>query len=93
MARTSKKAKAIVLTGRASGKSASLTGLSIPSQDRLMKFDPQSSLPNPYPSLAAHYREYHGRTAWWLYNPWTGEPRTAHDYVVDNLGYSIEDKA
>jgi hypothetical protein len=92
MARTSKKTKPEVLTGRASGNGKGLAGLPVPSQDRLMKFDPQSSSPNPYPSLASHYREYHGRTAW-LYNPWTGEPRTAHDYVVDNLGYSIEDKA
>jgi hypothetical protein len=63
------------------------------SQERLMKFDPQTGEPKPYPSSAAHYREYHGRTAWWLYNPWTGRPRTAHDYVVDNLGYQVEDQA
>ena len=53
-----------------------------------MKFDPAYGAEHPYPSLAEHWREYHGKTAW-LYNPWTGEKRTPEDIGSDVTGLLI----
>lgn len=57
-------------------------------QDDLMKFDPATNTPHPYPSHADQYRIYHGQVAW-LYNPWTGEARDARDIGSDCFGYLI----
>lgn len=53
-----------------------------------MKYDPASGSPNPYPSHAAQWRDYHGKTAW-LFNPWTGQRRDARDIGSDVMGRSI----
>lgn len=57
-------------------------------QHTMMKFDPTSGEQFPYPSSAAHYREYHGRIAW-LYNPWTGDKRDLRDVGSDVDGLLI----
>ena len=56
--------------------------------DELMMFDPATRAPHPYPSHAAQWSEWHGRTAW-LYNPWTGEPRHPADVGSDVFGALI----
>ena len=60
------------------------------SQQTTMKFDPQSGNKLPYPSHAAQYREYHGKTAW-LFNPWIGNKRAAPDVGSDTFGHLIQD--
>jgi hypothetical protein len=57
-------------------------------QDKLMKFCPMTGKENPYPSLAAHFREYHGCVAW-LYNPWTGDKRNLSSVGTDPEGLMI----
>ena len=57
-------------------------------QYTLMKFDPRNAAPNPYPSHAGQFREYHGLDAW-LYNPWTGIRRDSRDIASDVLGNGI----
>lgn len=57
-------------------------------QQALMKFDPATGLPQPYPSHAAQYREWHGLVAW-LFNPWTGERRDPRDIGSDVQGFLI----
>jgi len=57
-------------------------------QQEIMKFDPGTNRPNPYPSHAAQYRKYHGASAW-LYNPWTGDLRALGDIGSDILGHLI----
>lgn len=57
-------------------------------QNSLMEFDPTSGHPQPYPSHAAQYREYHGKVAW-LINPWSGERRYASDVGSDPFGFLI----
>ena len=57
-------------------------------QNKLMKFDPATNSPQPYPSHADQYREYHGRVAW-LYNPWTGSIRDPRDIGSDVFGLLI----
>ena len=57
-------------------------------QDALMKFDPATGEERPYPSHAAQWRNWHGGAAW-LFNPWTGERRNAHDVGSDVHGLLI----
>lgn len=57
-------------------------------QNKLMKFDPATNEPKPYPSHAAQYREWHGQVAW-LYNPWTGSMRDPRDIGSDVFGLLI----
>ena len=57
-------------------------------QYTLMNFDPCSGTPEPYPSHAGQYREYHGEDAW-LFNPWTGDKRKSLDVGSDVLGNGI----
>ena len=59
-------------------------------QDNLMKFDPATGTPHPYPSHAAQYRKWHGLIAW-LFNPWTGERRDARDIGSDIEGRLVKD--
>lgn len=54
----------------------------------LMKFDPTTGSPNPYPSQVDQYRAYHGKIAW-LYNPFTGKQRTANNIGSDTFGMLI----
>lgn len=58
-------------------------------QFKLMKFDPATGVEHPYPSHAAQWREWHGTTAW-LFNPWTGDPRTPQDIGSDTFGLLIK---
>lgn len=51
----------------------------------LMKFDPATGWRKPYPSHAEQWRECHGEKAW-LFNPWTGERRSADDVGSDTFG-------
>lgn len=53
-----------------------------------MKFDPWTCKEKPYPSLAKHYRDYHGGYAW-LYNPWNGIKRYPLDVGSDPQGVAI----
>lgn len=57
-------------------------------QYSLMKFDPANGTPNPYPSHAQQWRDWHGGVAW-LLNPWTGERRDARDVGSDVFGLLI----
>lgn len=54
----------------------------------LMRFDPCTGEPHPYPSQAVDYRQFHGAVAW-IYNPWTGEARDLRDVGSDVLGHLI----
>lgn len=58
------------------------------SQEQLMMYCPAFRNPQPYPSHAKQYREFHGRVAW-IFNPWTGEPRWPHDVGTDPFGELI----
>lgn len=57
-------------------------------QHTLMRFDPATGEPKPYPSHADQWREWHGKAAW-LFNPWTGDRRLADDVGSDVLGFLI----
>jgi len=57
-------------------------------QTALMRFSPVDGTPQPYPSNADDFRTYQPRLAW-LYDPWTGEKRTAADIFSDVQGQSI----
>lgn len=57
-------------------------------QQSLMKFDPTTGNPKPYPSYAKQYREYHGNGAW-LFCPWTGDFRYYQDVGSDPTGLLI----
>jgi hypothetical protein len=57
-------------------------------QQSLMKFDPATGEENPYPSHAEQWRDYHGKAAW-LFNPWTGQRRSALDVGSDAFGVLI----
>ncbi len=59
-------------------------------QQALMKFDPATGEPKPYPSHAHQWREWHGFGAAWLFNPWTGGRRSAADVGTDVLGHMIQ---
>ena len=57
-------------------------------QNILMKFDPATGEERPYPSHATQWRNWHG-TAAWLFDPWTGKRRNAHDVGSDVHGLLI----
>jgi hypothetical protein len=57
-------------------------------QDTLMRYDPATGWGKPYPSQADQWREFNGSTAW-LFNPWTGDRRTAEDVGSDVFGHLI----
>ena len=57
-------------------------------QDALMKFDPATGEERPYPSHATQWRNWHGIAAW-LFDPWTGRRRNAHDVGSDVHGLLI----
>lgn len=57
-------------------------------QDALMKFDPATGEEMPYPSHATQWRNWHGIAAW-LFDPWTGRRRNAHDVGSDVHGLLI----
>lgn len=57
-------------------------------QDALMKFDPATGGERPYPSHATQWRNWHGIAAW-LFDPWTGKRRNAHDVGSDVRGLLI----
>ena len=59
-------------------------------QHTLMKFDPATGEPKPYPSHAEQWREWHGKAAAWLFNPWTGTRRGAGDVGSDTFGHLIQ---
>lgn len=61
-------------------------------QNSLMRFDPATGEPNPYPSHAQQWRDYHGHMTAWLFNPWTGKRRDARDVGSDVKGLLIMDK-
>ena len=58
-------------------------------QQSLMKFDPATGEPKPYPSHAAQWRDWHGHCMAWLFNPWTGCRRDAGDVGTDTTGLLI----
>jgi hypothetical protein len=59
-------------------------------QDTLMKFDPATGQPRPYPSHAKQWRLWHGHVVTaWLFNPWTGDRRSASDVGTDPQGHLI----
>lgn len=58
-------------------------------QDELMRFDPATGIPKPYPSHAAQYRDAFPHNAW-LFNPWTGRNRHAGDVGQDVFGFLIQ---
>ncbi len=57
-------------------------------QDRTMKFDPATGDAKPYPSHAGQWRNYHGAMAW-LFDPWSGRRRNAHDVGMDCYGLLV----
>lgn len=59
-------------------------------QQALMKFDPATGEPKPYPSHAKQWREWHGFGMAWLFNPWTGGRRNAEDVGTDVMGHLIQ---
>lgn len=58
-------------------------------QETLMTHDPATGEPRPHPSHAGQWRAYHGAATAWLFNPWTGERRSAGDVGSDTLGMLI----
>lgn len=58
-------------------------------QHSLMKFDPATGEPRPYPSHADQWREWHWKETAWLFNPWTGIRRRAEDVGSDKSGHLI----
>lgn len=58
-------------------------------QDELMKFDPATGKPEPFPSHASQWRLWHGKDNAWLFNPWTGERRDSRDVGSDVSGLLI----
>jgi hypothetical protein len=59
-------------------------------QSSLMKYDPASGEARPYPSHAKQWRDWNGRGTAWLFNPWTGERRSAGDVGSDVVGHLIQ---
>lgn len=57
-------------------------------QTTQMKYDPAFGIPRPQPNTAKAWREWHGEAAW-LFNPWTGERRSAYDVGSDVFGLLI----
>lgn len=60
-----------------------------PMQSDVMKFDPATGEPRPYPSHAEQWRKWHGHGCAWLFNPWTGGRRDARDVGSDIHGRLI----
>lgn len=59
-------------------------------QHTLMKCDPATGEPRPYPSHAQQWLEYHGESAAWLFDPWSRSTRrSAVDIGSDPLGRLI----
>jgi hypothetical protein len=58
-------------------------------QHTLMKFDPATGEPKPYPSHADQWRGWHGKATAWIFNPWSGERRDAGDVGSDPFGRLI----
>ena len=58
-------------------------------QSEVMKFDPATGEPRPYPSHAEQWRKWHGHSCAWLFNPWTGGRRDARDVGGDTNGRLI----
>ena len=58
-------------------------------QSEVMKFDPATGEPRPYPSHAEQWRRWHGHGCAWLFNPWSGERRDARDVGSDINGRLI----
>lgn len=58
-------------------------------QQLLMRYDPATGADRPYPSHAEQWREWHGFSTAWLFNPWTGDRRDARDVGSDVLGRAI----
>jgi len=58
-------------------------------QYALMKYDPADGTEKPYPSHAQQWREYHGQSTAWLFNPWTGTRRGATVVGSDTFGHLI----
>jgi hypothetical protein len=61
----------------------------MPQQQSVMKYDPATGVPCPYPSHAEQWRVWHGKMVAWLYNPWTGSLRLAGDVGTDPYGQLI----
>lgn len=57
-------------------------------QEALMRFDPLTRAPKPYPSHARQYRT-HNSADYWNYNPWTGVKRTVEEMDNDPLGFQL----
>ena len=57
--------------------------------DMLMKFDPATGEEKPYPSHAEQWREWHGKSTAFLFNPWWGNRRHAGAVGDDPFGYGI----
>ena len=57
-------------------------------QEMLMRFDPATGEPKPYPSHAGQWRAYNGQVAW-LFNPWAGLRRRAEDVGTDTFGQLV----
>lgn len=58
-------------------------------QHSLMKFDPATGEPEPYPSHAQQWRNGHPETAW-LFDPWSGDRRLARAVGLDPFGMLIQ---
>lgn len=58
-------------------------------QHTLMKYDHATGAEKPYPSHAAQWREWRGNGTGWLFNPWTGNRRSASDVGTDVIGLLI----
>lgn len=58
-------------------------------QEQLMRYCPATGENQPYPSHARQWRDFNGSRAW-LFNPWTGDRRNAHDVGSDVFGHLIE---
>lgn len=58
-------------------------------QHTLMKYNPATKALTPYPSHAGQWRKYHGHCTAWLFNPWTGERRSAECVGSDVTGLLI----
>lgn len=57
-------------------------------QDSIMRFCPMTGDENCYPTHSKQWRDYHGEAAW-IFNPWTGKMRVAHDIASDVFGVAI----
>lgn len=58
-------------------------------QQTLMKYDQATGQEKPYPSHAKQWRDWHGAKTAWLFDPWTGQRRTASDVGMDTTGILI----